>query len=144
MPAQTEAPRSTATARLQRAINDHDLAAMVACFAPDYQSEFPVHPDRSFTGQARVEQNWAQIFAATPDLHAELLRETIDGETVWSEWEWRGTRPDGVPVTMRGVTIQGVQQDRIAWARLYMEPVQAAADGNSAAIRQIMGEGARV
>jgi hypothetical protein len=25
---------------------------------------------------------------------------------------------------MRGVTVQGVRQDRIAWVRLYMEPVQ--------------------
>jgi hypothetical protein len=33
-----------------------------------------------------------------------------------------GTRHDGNPLDLRGVIINGVVNDRIAWARLYLEP----------------------
>ena len=41
-------------ARLDAAMNRHDLAAFVACFDPDYESEQPAHPDRRFRGVAQV------------------------------------------------------------------------------------------
>lgn len=120
---------------MRDAINAHDLDTLAACFAPDYASEFPAHPDRAFHGTAPMRRNWTQIFAGAPDIAATLLRCTVDGETVWAEWEWHGTRVNGVPFAMCGVTIQGVQNGRIVWARLYMEPVQAGGAGNDAAIR---------
>ena len=51
---------------IRRATNDHDLDALVACFAPDYQSEFPVHPDRAFHGLEQLRRNWMLIFGAVP------------------------------------------------------------------------------
>ena len=30
--------------RLLRATNDHDVEALVACFAEDYENETPLHP----------------------------------------------------------------------------------------------------
>lgn len=109
--------------RLQAATNAHDLDALVACFAPDYLSDIPAHPARSFRGSEQVRRNWTQILAGVPDLHSELLRESFDGSVVWSEWEWTGTRRDGAPHLMRGTTILGIEGDSIAWARFYMEPV---------------------
>ena len=47
-----------------------------------------------------------------------------DRDTVWSEWEHRGTRLDGSQHLMRGVIIFGVDHDVIAWARFYLEPVR--------------------
>lgn len=41
---------------------------------------------------------------------------------------------------MAGVIICGVREDRIAWARLYVEPVQTGA-GIEAAVREMTGEG---
>jgi ketosteroid isomerase-like protein len=120
---------------LQSAVNKHDLDAMAACFTPDYESEFPAHPDRSFRGLGQMRKNWSQIFGAVPDIEAVLLRATSSGDTVWAEWEWRGTRTDGSSHVMRGVTVQSVKQDRIEWVRLYMEPVQVGA-GTDAAIRE--------
>lgn len=111
--------------RLQAAQNQHDLAAFVACIAPDYQSEQPVHPDRAFQGNEQVYKNWSAIFSGVPDFRAERLRSAVEGEAVWSEWHWSGTHADGSPFAMRGVTIFGVRDDRIVWGRLYMEPVQA-------------------
>jgi ketosteroid isomerase-like protein len=42
---------------------------------------------------------------------------------VWSEWEHRGTRPDGTPHLMRGVIVLTVNGGLIASARFYLEPV---------------------
>jgi ketosteroid isomerase-like protein len=114
---------SAVVLRLQAATNAHDLDALVDCFTTDYVSEIPLHPSRSFRGGDQVRQNWAQILAAVPDLHSELVREAVEGGVVWAEWEWTGTRRDGAPHLMRGTTILGVEGRRIAWARFYMEPV---------------------
>ncbi len=122
---------------LQKAINHHDIDAMTSCFDPDYSSEFPAHPDRSFRGHEQMRKNWSQIFAAVPDIEAVLKSTTSNGNTVSAEWEWKGTRRDGAKHLMRGVTVQGVKQGRIAWVRLYMEPVQAGA-GTDAALREAL------
>jgi ketosteroid isomerase-like protein len=121
----TEAEQVAVVQRLERATNEHDLEALVACFASDYRNETPAHPERGFTGQDQVRANWSQIFAAVPDLTCEVLRCTVEGDTVWSEWEHRGTRPDGTPHLMRGVIIFGIADGFAAWARFYLEPVQA-------------------
>jgi ketosteroid isomerase-like protein len=109
--------------QLQQALNSHNLEAFVDCFAPDYQSDQPIHPERAFQGAEQVRKNWTKMFQ-DGDIHAELLRFAIDGDTVWAEWHWFGTNHDGGQFNMRGVTIMGVQADRIIWGRLYMEPVQ--------------------
>jgi len=121
--------------RLRQALNQHDLDALLALFAPDYDSTFPAHPDRTFQGLAQVRKNWSQIFSALPNLEAVLLRSAVVENTVWSEWEWRGAHADGTPFLMRGVTIQSVQAGRISWARMYMEPVREGA-GNDAGVRE--------
>jgi len=122
--------------RLREAINRHDLDALAACFEPDYHSEFPAHPDRTFRGHEQMRKNWSEIFGAVPDIEAALLRYASEGDTAWAEWEWQGTRSDGAPFAMRGVTVQGVRQDRIAWVRLYMEPVQEGDGGADEGVRQ--------
>jgi ketosteroid isomerase-like protein len=109
--------------RLQAATNAHDLDALVDCFTSDYLSEIPLHPSRTFRGGEQVRLNWTQILAGVPDLHSELVRQAVDGNVVWAEWEWTGTRRDGARHLMRGTTITGVEDGRIAWARFYMEPV---------------------
>jgi len=126
--------------RLRAAINEHDIDALVSCFTPGYISEAPAHPARDFVGSAQVRQNWDQILAAVPDLRAELVRSTVVGDTVWTEWDWTGTRRDGQPHHMAGVTIQGVEGDAIAWVRFYMEVVEADGQGPEAAVRQSVGD----
>jgi ketosteroid isomerase-like protein len=109
--------------RLAEATNAHDLDAIVACFAGDYRNETPAHPERGFTGRDQVRRNWQQILSAIPDVAVGVTRTAVEGDTVWSEWEHRGTRPDGSPHLMRGVIIFGVGNDEITWARFYLEPV---------------------
>jgi ketosteroid isomerase-like protein len=112
-----------AVERLRDAINSHDVEAMVACFTARYESSFPAHPDRAFQGTEQVRANWGSIFGGVPDLTATLLGTAVQGDAVWAEWEWKGTRRDGAPFHHRGVTIQGADGNQLSWARLYMEPV---------------------
>ena len=109
--------------RLQDATNAHDIEAICACFAPGYRNETPVHPARGFTGSEQVRRNWTQILTSIPDLAAEVVGSAVSGETVWSEWEHCGTRPDGSPHLMRGVIVFTVKDGLIASARFYLEPV---------------------
>jgi ketosteroid isomerase-like protein len=127
----------TAAERLRDAINAHDLDVMVACFTADYESSFPAHPDRAFQGAKQVRTNWSQIFGGVPDITATLLASAVQGDTVWAEWEWTGTRRDGAPFHQRGVTIQGTRGNQLSWARLYMEPVEVGR-GVDASIREAL------
>lgn len=121
--------------RLRDAVNAHDLDALVACFATSYVNETPAHPSRGFRGREQVRTNWQQFFSLVPDLVAEVTRSARDGETEWSEWEMRGTRRDGSLHHMRGVLIFGTADDHIAWARFYLEPVDAGTSTIDDAVR---------
>jgi limonene-1,2-epoxide hydrolase len=140
---ETHAEPAAVVSQLERATNEHDLEGLVACFASDYRNETPAHPERGFIGQDQVRANWSQIFAAISDLTCQVLGCAVDGTTVWSEWEHRGTRLDGTLHLMRGVIIFGVADGVIAWARFYLEPVQAAAGAVDRAVRRQVRPGGR-
>ena len=125
--------------RLLAAINAHDLEAMLPCFAADYANETPVHPPRGFRGQEQVRTNWSQIFAAVPDIQARVVRSTIDGDTLWTEWDIAGNRADGAAFLMRGVVIFTVAGDTIASARFYLEPVEDTSGDVDAHTRRVTG-----
>jgi ketosteroid isomerase-like protein len=140
MPSASDRTPAAVVERLNAALNGHDLEAFVACFSEDYDSEQPAHPDRAFRGRDQVRQNWSEIFAGVPDFQSQLLRAATEGDTVWSEWRWRGTQSDGAQLDMAGVIICGVSDGRIAWARLYVEPVEQAGAGIEAAVRRMAGD----
>jgi ketosteroid isomerase-like protein len=129
---------SDVLARLTAAANRRDLAAFVACFDPEYESEQPAHPDRRFRGRAQVERNWAAMFAGLPDFQVEVLRSAESGDTLWVEWQWSGSRADGTHLDARGACIFGVRAGRLAWGRLYMEDVEIG-QGIDAAVTMIAG-----
>jgi len=126
--------------RLQAAINAHDIDAFVACFEEGYESEQPAHPDRAFTGNAQVRENWSAVFAGVPDFEAELVSVAVAGDVEWSEWRWRGTHADGTRLDMAGVIVGGVRDGRLRWARLYVEPVEQGGAGIGAAVRRMSGD----
>ncbi|MEO7980380.1 MAG: nuclear transport factor 2 family protein [Sporichthyaceae bacterium] len=109
--------------RLRDATNSRDVAEVVACFAEDYANQTPAHPARGFTGRGQVRRNWSQIFAALPDHTATLVASAQQGDTVWTEWEMRGTRADGTPHRMCGPIIFTVRDGLACAARFYLEPV---------------------
>jgi ketosteroid isomerase-like protein len=121
--------------RLVSATNDHDVAAVVACFRDDYVNETPAHPMRGFKGREQVRRNWEQIFAGVPDLRADLLAFAVHEHSVWTEWELRGTRRDGTQHRMAGVIVFGLDGDAIASARFFLEPVEVASGTVDDAVR---------
>jgi len=129
---------SSVIARLHNAMNQHDLEAFLECFDPDYQSEQPVHPGRGFGGREQVRKNWSNIFGSFPDFKAELLRHATDGGTRWAEWHWSATG-----LNMSGITIMGVEEERIVWGRLYMETVEEAEESIDEAMQRMTGGASR-
>jgi ketosteroid isomerase-like protein len=125
--------------RVVAAQNAHDLEAMVACFAEDYRSEQPLFPDRTFRGREQVRANWSAVLSAVSDFRAETLACAVEGDTVFLEARWTGTRGDGPPLDMRGVLVFGVRDDRIAWGRLYVDDVRHDTGDIDAAVRGMAG-----
>jgi len=116
-----EAPAADLFRRLRAALETLDLDGFVSCFHDDFVSEQPLHPELGFTGNDRVRRNWSNKLRPGSDFEAELLRSSVDGDTIWAEWRWGGTKDNGTPRNDRGVVIYGVRGDRVAWSRLYMD-----------------------
>ena len=110
--------------RLLDAINSHDAARVADCFTENYQCDMPLHPSRSFTGRARVLENYQAIFARLPDLRVIVLRSCQDESGCWSEWEMSGTSRGGIPSVITGVVIilsvvdQRIEHTRFAASHL--------------------------
>jgi ketosteroid isomerase-like protein len=134
-----EADPTEVLPQLQNAMNRHDLEAFLACFDSNYRSEQPAHPNRGFGGREQVQKNWTALFDSIPDFHADLLATSTQGETTWAEWHWSGTRADGTPLDMRGVTLFGVKDGQIVWGRLYMEDVEEVDEDIDEAVRRMAG-----
>jgi ketosteroid isomerase-like protein len=128
---------NTLLGRLRDAMNSHDPEQMASLFADDYQSTQPIHPSRAFGGRAQVLANWSAVFEGVPDFSAELVASSVDGDTEWGEWNWRGEHADGSAFAMRGVTILVVHDGLIAEGRLYMEPVDEGGGDIDAAVEDL-------
>ncbi len=139
MPTAPAPDPTSVVSRLLQAMNAHDADAFATCMASDYDSVQPAHPDRAFRGREQVRRNWSAIFEDIPDFQAEMLRVATSGDEVWSEWHWHGQPAAGGWFEMRGVIIMGLAADQIAWARLFLSPVEAGA-GIDAAVAA-MGDG---
>jgi ketosteroid isomerase-like protein len=129
---------SSFSSTLEQATNTHDVEQVVACFAPDYVNETPLHPARGFSGTEQVRRNWAQIFSAVPDLQARVIDSIAAGDRVWSEWEMSGTRVDGGHHLMRGVIVFTVRDDLATAARFYLESVDADGMDADEAVRRTL------
>jgi hypothetical protein len=123
--------------RLIAAMNRHDAQGVAGLFAADYRSEQPLHPNRGFGGSQQVLSNWSAVFEGVPDFHADVIASTNSNDVLWAEQRWTGTYRDGSPFRMRGVTVLGLRDDRIAWARLYMEPVEEGGADIDEAVREL-------
>jgi hypothetical protein len=123
--------------QLISAMNRHDAIAVADLFATDYRSEQPLHPNRGFGGSEQVLANWMSVFEGVPDFFAEQIASISEAGIVWTEWRWAGTHVDGSAFLMRGVMVIGVREDKIAWARLYMEPVEQGGADIDAAVSDL-------
>jgi ketosteroid isomerase-like protein len=130
--------------RLVVAMNEHDLDGVAGLIHEDYRSEQPAHPGRAFVGRAQMRANWEAMFAGIPDFHAEVRRSVQDGDTAWSEWRWSGTRGDGQPFDVRGVTLFQIRDEQIVAGRLYMEDLEREAASIRHAVQALSGHEPRL
>jgi ketosteroid isomerase-like protein len=111
--------------RFARAINDHDLDGVVACFAEDYHDVEPAHPKRQILGGIdEVRKNWGTLLSGVPDFRSEVARVAVDGDTALIEQDWSGTRSDGTKMHLCGVNVFEIRNGKIASGRVYMETVE--------------------
>ncbi|MGH2922204.1 MAG: nuclear transport factor 2 family protein [Gaiellaceae bacterium] len=132
----------TVAKRLIDATNAHDLEAMLACFQPDYRSEQPAHPARTFEGIDQVRKNWSTLMEAVPDIRWEVLRSAETADEAWLEARLTGTQEDGTTLDEIGVVILGVEQDKIAWGRLYVKEIEADGGDIDATVSEMAGRDA--
>ena len=137
----TEPGVAQLVARIVEATNAHNVDEIVSCFADDYANETPAHPLRSFRGRDQVRHNWERILAAVPDLHVAVIASVVTGNTAWTEWEHRGTRPDGSALLMRGVMIFTAANGLITGLRFYMEEVEQSTGDIDDAVERTVGAG---
>ena len=129
--------------RLIEALNRHDLDAMIDCFDPRVRTEFPTQPGRGVQGREYIRAYWEQALTSNGDVRAKLFRCAADGDTVLSEWCWHGTRVDGSSFARAGMTVHGIVDDKIAWQRLYLEPIRGDDDTVGAWLLKEMGRSPR-
>src|SRR3954452_22736114 len=125
--------------RVTAAQNAHDLDGMLACFHEDYRSEQPLFPARRFDGSDQVRANWSALLDAIPDFRADVLRSAAEGDTVFLEVHWTGTKANGAPLDERGVIVMGVREGRVAWGRFYVDEVEREGSGIDAVVRHMAG-----
>ena len=110
--------------RMRAALDAHDLDTFVGFFREDYVGERPRHPGSPVSSREDVRTNWAEVISDVPDLRVEIPAAVRDGNVIWSEWRAYGTARSGAILELRGVIIFGLQDDRVAWSRMYLEPVE--------------------
>lgn len=120
--------------RLHTALNTRDLTNLLHCLQVDYEQFYPARSEKAvFTGLEATRQEYDRIFRTYPDFHADLLRQAIEGNVIWTEWRFRTgegqANQAAGQLDQSGVIIFGVEQGLIAWARIYMLSHQEAEQG---------------
>lgn len=88
--------------------NERDLDGFVACFAPDCVVE-DARGNVVARGRAEIRARFEPVFAASADLHCEIVYRTRVGEYVVDEEHITG-RPEG---EVRGVVVSHVRDGLI-------------------------------
>ena len=110
--------------QMRAALDAHDLDAFVDFFHEDYLGERPRHPDAPPSTREDVRGNWTEVLRDVPDLRVEIPAAVQEGDMIWSEWRAYGTARSGAMLELRGVIIFGLQGGKVAWSRMYLEPVE--------------------
>jgi ketosteroid isomerase-like protein len=106
--------------------NNGDLDAMAEAYSRD--AVF-VSPDGRFEGVDAIRKQWADQMAAFPGAQIEYTREVEEGDTIVTEFIFRGTNtgplalPDGseLPATGKAVELEGVVIAKVVGGKVVSE-----------------------
>jgi ketosteroid isomerase-like protein len=99
------------------AFNRHDLDSIMTHMTEDCVFDLSAGPERHgqrYSGRAAVRGGFAEVFAAFPDGQWEEATHLVAGDRGFSEWVFRGTRPDGTRVEVNGCDIFTFRDGKIA------------------------------
>lgn len=115
--------------RFHTALNTRDITNLVHLLQVDFEQFRIGQSQRNTVGIEAARQEWERMFTTFNDFRADLVRQAIEGNVVWSEWRFSGSRGAGQGGDLRqeGVIILGVEEGLIAWTRTYL--VDVAAEG---------------
>jgi limonene-1,2-epoxide hydrolase len=105
--------------RLHTALNARDLTNLLHLLQVDFEFFHPAHPGTDTIGLEKARDIWEDLFSRFPDFRADLLRQAIEGNTIWTEWRWQAGEHAG-GLHRVGVIIFGVEEGLLAWAREYL------------------------
>lgn len=115
--------------RFHTALNTRDIANLVHLLQVDFEQFRIGQSQRNTVGIEAARQEWERMFTTFTNFRADLLRQAIEGNVIWSEWRFSGNRGSGQGSDLRqeGVIILGVEEGLIAWTRTYLVDVAAEA-----------------
>jgi ketosteroid isomerase-like protein len=116
------APGNAAVARLNAAINAHDLPALSAAITDDcvFENTAPAPDGTRIAGRIAVLQFWERWFTSNPEGRFEVEEEFTAGDRVVVRWVYRKTR-EGRPWHLRGVDVFRVRDGRVAEKLAYVK-----------------------
>ena len=112
------------------ALNRHDVAAVVALYAPDATAVQAVHGGGAFRGQDEIETLIAGNLRGLPDLTVSTEQVIASGDQIAWAWVYHGAYTGqypnlpaghGQPITLRGVSLLTVEHGLITRETLYFD-----------------------
>ena len=90
---------------------------------PDYRGAAPINwaiiNGEKFTGQQQVKEAFEKVFETFPDAHWDNPKHFVSGNRGFSEWIFRGTKPDGKKVEVTGCDLFTFNDGKIAIKNSY-------------------------
>jgi steroid delta-isomerase-like uncharacterized protein len=108
--------------------NAHDVQALLELLTDDciYDAAAGSRPEGArHVGHAELEPAFRAIWAAFPDARWDDAEHFVDGEKGFSTWVFRGTRPDGIRVTVNGLDVLRFRDGLICHKDTYRKAVTA-------------------
>jgi ketosteroid isomerase-like protein len=109
--------------RLNQAVNDHDVPAIMATFAPDcvFENTAPAPDGSRYAGRKAVQAFWQDFFRASPQAHFDYEEYILAGERCTVRWTYHWIDAAGLPGHVRGVDVFRVRDGLIVEKLSYVK-----------------------
>lgn len=112
-----------AVARLNDALNRHDVDAVMAAMSDDcvFENTYPPPDGERFEGQDFVCAFWENMLRSSPSAHFEAEEIFAAGDRCVVRWRYTYDGPDGQTEHIRGVDVLRVRDGKVAEKLAYVK-----------------------
>jgi ketosteroid isomerase-like protein len=112
-----------AVARLNDALNRHDVDAVMAAMTDDciFDNTYPPPDGERFEGQESVRAFWENLLRSSPSTHFEAEEIFAAGDRCVVRWRYTYDGPNGQTEHIRGVDVLRVRDGRVAEKLAYVK-----------------------